>query len=426
VRSLTLHELTRPGEDEPIEVRDEGDLDGRLSVALVDPASGAVGAPVHTVSEVPQRGAVPPQLGGASFHGRVLTLPDLRAAKLELTRVHNDFPEEFARQPFSLSSVDAALAPYPEGLSVTGADGATLFSLPGPFGPAASPAVVDLRVPVELALAAATAAGADLTATFTVSATVDGEVTTDGVAASGFVVRTVAEPIAVALTGQPRPLAVGGAALDERPPVTVTADLTITYDGLRLHVLSDDVPTGAGGLGGPVVADEPVLRTFPPEALAGERVARVGLVGRPVGETDLSVRLVRVVGGAAGEPLGAPGVLTVAPSAAPGPASSPVVWVELPDPVDVVAPAGVTVTATRGAFRWVAAPDPLVLLAVVDADPGGRPVRIGPTIVAVSETKRTFTAFALAAGAFAATPPVVSSELFCTVHLAHLTMRYQP
>jgi hypothetical protein len=428
VRSLTLNGFTRPGEAEPIQIRDAGDLDGRLSVAVVDAGSGQAGAPVHVVPAIPRRGEVPQQLGGASFHGRVLALPDLRAAKLQVTRVHNEFPEDFDRQLFSVASIDAALAPYPEALTVAGPDGATLFSRPGPLGPAVSPVVVDLRVPLELVLTAAVQAGTELTATFTVRADVEGDVRTDGIAAAGAVVRAVTESIAVDLTGLPRPLVLGGAGLDRRAPVAVTADVTITYGGLRLHELSATVPSGAGGIGGPVVGADPVLVRFPPQALAGERIARIGLVGRPVGDTDLSVRLVRTaggaVGGAAGEPFGAPGVLSIPPDVALG--SPSVAWVALPEPVEIVPPAGVTVSATRGAFRWVADPEPLVLLAVVDADPGGRPIRIGSTDLAVTQAKQTHTGFALAPDTFAGAAPVVSSALFAAVHFAHLTLRYAP
>lgn len=430
VRTLKLNGFTRPDGSDDIAIWDSDDLDERLAVAVIEPGSATAGSPVHVVPSVRARGAIPRQLTGASFSGRVLTLPFLRAAQLELTRVENDFPEEFQTKPFSVSSVEASIAPHPEDVSVSGPDGALLFSFPGPFDQTASPLQVDLRVPLELALNAALDDERPLIAAFTVDAEVEGQIRASSITASGAVVRAFDEPRWVELSGRPVAAELPGPPLDARAPISATADVTIVYEGLRLHPLSSAVPSGPGGLVGTVVRAEPVVAPLPPAALRGERLGRVGIIGRAVGVTDLTVRLVSMVGGVPGDPLGGPGTISRTGDSQ----DDDLLWIDLPEPTVIDGPVGVSVVATRGAFRWVADTErendartrPTLLLAVVDDDPGGRPVMLGTAAIGLGETKRTINGLTLPASGFAGGPPELSSDLFCRVQLAHLRLRYAP
>jgi hypothetical protein len=135
-------------------------------------------------------------------------------------------------------------------------------------------------------------------------------------------------------------------------------------------------------------------------------------------ECDVSVRLVDADDGT---PLGDPGIATVA---AAGPNVHPI-WVTLPQAEPVSGPVAVAVTATRGRLLWVAAPDPLVGIAVHDPDPGGRPVRIGADTVALDGAEVSLPAHPFAPATFTgADGPRVDSECWCEVTVRNVVLRY--
>ena len=339
VRSLTLAGLKVERDGALHDVRHQADLGGRrVAVAVV--AGGQAGSPVVTVPPVTPGGAVPAQLTGGSLAERVLGLPDVRASVLQVTVVEGDSPEDFAAQRFTVSSVAARVAPAPEDPEVRGPDGSPLWGMPGPM---AGPGVVDLRAPLELALTAAIEGGGPPAVTVTARAGRPGQVRTRGVVATGSVVRRFPDRVTVELEGAAVALPLPGPGLDARPPASVTADVTVRHHGLRIHPVSDAVPEGTGGLGGPVVGNgTPRVRLFPPEALVGETVRRIGLVGRAPEAADLSVRLVEQPAGQPGKPLGDPGVVSVEPGASAAAAGErpPVVWIDLPGGVAVTGPVG--------------------------------------------------------------------------------------
>ncbi|HVF13861.1 MAG TPA: hypothetical protein VM942_04630 [Acidimicrobiales bacterium] len=422
IRSLTLTGLQVERDGELHDVRHEADLgDWRVAVAVV--AGGRAGSPVVTVRAVDGEGAVPAQLTGGTLASRVLGLPDVRASVLQLTIVEGKSPAEFVPHRFTVSSVAARMAPAPEDPEVRGPEGNPLWGLPGAM---ADPVTVDLRAPLELALTAAVQGGGEPATTITARAAKPGQVRTRGVMAEGSLVRRFGEKVTVELEGSAVLLALPAPALDPRRPRSVVAEVTVRHHGLRIHPVSDDIPPGGGGLGGPVVGgQEPFVRMLPPAALVGETVLRIGLVGRAPEPTDLSVRMVEQAAGRPGPPVGNPGVVGLEPGPTAGPRR--VVWVDLPGGVEVTGAVGVAVTATRGRFLWAAQPDPLVVVAVAQPDAAGTEVQVGGVSVTLVGAETTVVDQQFPPARFtSADPPEATSDQLATVVLAGLTLRYAP
>lgn len=418
IRRLHLQGLEHAGTP----LRSATDLDDlRLVVAPV--IGGQVQAPVVAVPALGPVNALPAQLVGGSFSDGVLRLPDVAAATVRLTLVRGGAPEDFLPEPFDIERVTLWVAPQPGDLEVADGTGATQWSVPGPLTTTAG---VDLRAAVERHLTAALPDGplqthARVSAGATGSAAVMLSVT-------GAVVRAPSGRIPVELEGRARDLPVGPPSLEPRAPWSVTADVGVTHHGMGLHPVSDPVPGAAGGLGGPLVGDVAVVRALPPEALVGFQVRRLGVVGWPVGPTELVVGLVRLRAGAGGAPAPAatepPGAATSLEGRA-GTSPPELVWVELPSPSTPAGGVGVAVTAVRGRFRWVAAPHPLVLVAVTTL-PEGRQVRIGATTLDLTGSDTVLTGVPLVPADFAGQAPSVASDQFVTVTVSNLRLEYQP
>jgi hypothetical protein len=228
----------------------------------------------------------------------------------------------------------------------------------------------------------------------------------------------------VTLAGDAVALPLGDQLADELPS-SVSADLTVTYSGIRiLEELSDTLPSGA--IGGFVVTDQPRARAYPPEALTSVALARIGIIGRvPLGvpECELSVQIVTMIGDLPGDALGAPGVITLAAAH-----EVRTHWIELPPAPDLSrGNIGVTVRANRGRFLWASANGQALLkLAIYDPDPGGRPLRLnGVPIYAVTTADESHSpARTFPPALFQSQPPIFDSALFLTVDLSDVTLRY--
>ena len=207
------------------------------------------------------------------------------------------------------------------------------------------------------------------------------------------------------------------------------------YQGIRLSdVVNDTLPTAGSagprdGIGGVVVGAEPVRRVLPPDALTGQDVVRIGVIGRAPVDTALSVQLLDPIAGTA---LGPPAVAPV-----PAGHGFGTVWLAFGAAQRPTGPVVVALTATQGRFLWATGPAPagsdaapLVRVAVADPDPGGRPIRLAGTeltrlTAAPAPSGGRPTATALARAAFTGPgAPVMDSSLFATVHLSALTLRY--
>lgn len=421
IRRLHLDALTMEVAGEEVTIQRAQDLGARrLVVAPYDPSTGAIEAPWFAVPQVARRRAIPAQLRGASFSGGWVSLPDPVLRGVAVSVVDGSVPEDFRPVAVTVGVITIDRADVPREPTVEGPDGTVLWAAPSWLLRPAAAATVDLRAPAELALRAALEEDRPLTARFTIDARTRGRASVARPPSAGTVGRRLPK-LTVALELAPRSLPLPPPRLPDEAPTTVTADVTIRYHGVRLHDSSDVVPPVSGAVTGVVVADAPVTRPLPPVALHGERVARVGLVGRAAEDTELSVRLLDADGGGA---LGDPGVASL--PADPGPALA-THWIEVPSHPPVAVPVTIEVTARRGRFLWCAPGSalPLVRIAVHDPDPGGRPLQLGPLVVPVTANDFTLPAHDLPPVSFRGTAPVVASDLVCNLELRHLDLRYR-
>jgi hypothetical protein len=421
ISSLTLTGLKQGGGGELVS---SGGLQGaaggalRLAVSAVD-AGGQV-RPLCVVPALGARGVLPAPLTGATFASRVLELPDVRATKLRLSLVRGDEPQSLSGVPTRVGGVQGTATLISSGLTLKGPDGTAVWSSPAEL-PAAGQ-VVSLATRLRLALNAALAAGTPPDVTFLLTGAPGMRAGVATSALHGALVRAASAIPPIVLEGDAVPLALGDGPLAAEAPASAVADVTLTYAGIRLHdVVRDPLPAAPGGVAGAVVGETAVVRALPPAALDGPPLVRAAPVGRAPEGCSLSVRLVDLSAGPPGVPLGAPGAVELPASPA---LAAP--WVELPQVQASGVPVGIAVRATSGRFLWAAAGDgtPLLRLAVSDPDPGGRPVKLGGSVlVTLTETELQARALALPAAALHGAP-AFSSDLFCTLELADLTLRY--
>lgn len=432
VDSLTLVGLevhdNRAGETEDVTLKSSDDLASRGLRLVVSTPSGPDNAmsPAYSVPSVGQRGALPPMLSGASFsaptdvgHG-VLNLPEVPGPKIRLAVASGNFPEEFAPLPISVDSVAAQAVIPPRNLQLLDPDGAAVWAFPGVLPVQSPTAEVDLRLSIQKVFDAALKSGQPLDATFTLRGDAPGRAYFRFSGARGALLRTVSGVLQNKLEGDPACLDLGEPLADETPASAV-ADISVKYEGIRiLETVSDPFPSSQGNIGGPVVTSTPVTRAFPPEALRGFPVARIGLVGRAPEACELSVQLVEMGAGVPGAALGPPGVMKLQAAEKLG-----TIWVEMPAVDTGDRPVGLSVRANQGRFFWASGAAPLVRVAVRDPDPGGRPLKLGgQTVLTVTEEKVHLPGKSLPTGVFRSVALVWESDLFLTVDVADLVLRY--
>jgi hypothetical protein len=229
--------------------------------------------------------------------------------------------------------------------------------------------------------------------------------------------------LSLALEGDPVALPLGDRLADEQP-TAVSADLTVTYSGIRLHETLSDASPVSGAAGGFVVNEQPVVRAFPSQALSTVSPARVGLIGRvPVEDCELAVQFVTMTGDVPGEGIGAPYAITIT--------AGHVLrthWIDLPPGLDLSrGTIGISARANRGRFLWASdGTRPLIKLAVYDPDPGGRALRLNGTSIHTVKTgdEEHTTARTFPPALFRSLPPTFDSPLFLTVDVSDLALRY--
>lgn len=389
-------------------LRNESDLAGRrLSVSVPAPDGGWAN-PIVSAPAVYARGQVPATLTGASFANEVLRLPDIAGAKIRVSLVDGDTPDDFTAVTITAGTVTGWASTIAKDLALT-LDGTTLWAYPGELGSAATG---DVTVGVTTVLEKHRAAGEPVTGTLTLTAAHPSRVRLAVSDVTGAFLHRVPGITAVDLRGEPKNLP----AMPAETPTSVTADLHVTYAGMRLAEISDALPP-LGTQSGTVVRDAPVTRALPPLALRGERVTRVGLVGFCDPGTALLVRLVATDA----TPVGAPGVTSPQPGHTTG-----VVWVDLPEPVTVDVAVAIEVSAGAGRFFWVGDPQPLVRIVVLDPDPAGRPVVLGDVpLFTLPEPELHAVRVALPPAPFTGDTLVIASALFCTVEITDAELRYR-
>ena len=391
----------------------------RLTVSLRDPRGGWA-APTVSVPPVARQGAIPETLTGAAFTNGVLQLPDL-PGPVRVAIVDGETPDKFTEHATTVQKVVGWAAPTPVDLTLTGPDGATLWSFAGalPEGAAQAP---DVTVAVSSAVEALRAAGKPIAGSLRLTSKFACKVRFAVSPIEGDLVRALSGTTTIELAGEPISLPLDNPLPPATPSVAV-ADVKVTYRGMRLADISDPLPP-IGAHRGVVVRADRVLRTLPPLALRGEHVSRIGLVGYCPQPAALLVRLVPAdatpESAPALAPIGTPGTAHVDAADSVG-----VIWVDLPEPVLVQRPVAIEVSAGSGVLHWVTGPDPLVRIVVQDPDPGGRPIVLGgATLVTVDRPMIAASRASLPTAPFGADTPSLASALFCTVELTDGELRY--
>jgi hypothetical protein len=419
IHSLKLNGLKYlpEGAEEEVALSSTAGIPGgfHLVVEIPNPDGGWL-PPLHAVPPASRQGMIPETLTGASFEDGVLRLPDLVASRIRLTFAKGAAANEFERQDFTLGTVEGTETVVPKDLRVVGPDGAVAWAFPGDFPPTAPVAEVDLRLPLQTALTGAVKAGQPPEATFRIEGS--GTISLIVRSAHGALVRDTPGVVRTVLAGDEITLG-DGTTLPGEAPSSATADLTVRYDGIRLlETVSDPAPAPGGPSAGLVVTAAGAVRELPPQALEGRIVRRLGLFGRAAVEAEIEVGLVDAVSGAALTPSGA---LSVAPSGA-----FATHWVELPPHDPIARPANLSVRAGTGRFLWVAEGHPLAKVAIDDPSWPGREVSLGgiPLAVPPGVPESHQPGAALPTAAFVAASPSLQSDLFLTIDVGDLVLRY--
>jgi hypothetical protein len=397
--------------------------DGHITIAFPAQKGGGFDSPRFAVPALDGHGAIPPILAGASFYDRVLRLdPPVDAGRVRIALVTGNDPPSFDEQDTELSTVHARTDTPPRNARLAGPDGAVVWQTPL-FEPDAPDATADFRAPLEAALGAKLTAKSPLNVSFTLSADGPAEAYLTVAGPSGALLRIEKDVLHIALEGDPVALPLAAPIAPETPAV-VTGDVSLRYTGLRLlETVSDRGPAAGTPLAGAIVGADGATRALPLEALAGCRPARVGVYGRAPVDTELSIEFVRLAGNQPAQAVAPPAVVAVAAGDA-----FATHWGVVAKDTVVSGASGIRVRANRGRFFWAdnGSGAGLVRIAIVDPDPGGRALQIGGgTLLAVSKPRSAQKNLSFPAASFAGAAPFLESDLFLTLDIADLTLRYR-
>lgn len=430
---LTLHGFKRPGDGNQI-YRNADDLGvaapdavAKRIIVSTRASSNEQWMPVFAVPHFGARNAMPAMLTGGSFSGEVLSFPYALTGQIRVTlHERRDKLEESASLASAFTSVEATEEVLPRDLELAGPTGQVIWAFPGDYLAGAPAAEPSMRVPLELALnqdlPAALAGNRPVRAEFKLKGTAEDEaVFINFPAPRGAVLREHKGLLHCDLAGDPVLLPLDQPLAAETPQ-SVKGGLSIRYQGLRLlSDLSDPLPAPAEIVRGIVVGGSAALRVLPPQGLVGISLARVGLIGRAPEECELEAQLVRVQGEVGGAPVGPPGRIVTGRSGV-----VTTVWIDLPEFDPVAEPLAVSVRALRGRFFWAGAGRSLIRLVARDPDPGGRPLRLGSaTFMAVETASIDVVEQSFPPALFRSTIPAFASDLFLSVDISDLTLRYR-
>lgn len=419
VKSLTLTGLKRPGEQELTGSDKLAEM--RLAVSFPPAQGGGWDSPRFSVPAVGARNMVPATLTGATFSNRVLRFSDsVPAARVRVSLVQGGEPRDFVVQTAEISRIHLVTETAAHNIKLIGPDGATLWQVPE-YDPDAPSTEVDIRTALELAFDAKVKAGEPVEATFTVTADPPAEAVVTFAGISGALLRVHEGVLRTELSGDPVRLDLGSGALASETPSSVTGDLTISYAGIRILENVSDEPLAPGAaVTGVIAGASGALKVFAPQALEGIAPARLGIIGRAPEECELSLEFVSVNGGVVASPVGPPAVMTLTPDN-----EIRTRWVDVPPGVALNGPLGLRVRANRGRFFWVTREQPLARIAIHDPDPGRRPLFLGGSqMKEIVETNSHEPGFHFTAASFRNVAPTLRSDLFLTVDISDLTLRY--
>jgi len=417
--ALTLHGFQESGQNEIVSCVPDG---RRLILEFPSQQGQGFDPPRFAVPGLAAGDNVRPILSGASFSNRVLRLDTaVSATSVLVSLVDGDNPLQFTTHATSLSSVDVTTETPANNAKLTGPDGTAVWQTPA-FDPAGPDATVDLRAPLAAALNQQLANSQPPQAKFTLSADAPAQVYLAVAGPGGALLRSEKGVVSASVEGDPIPLPLSSPLADE-VPASVTADVTVKYEGIRiLENASDDLPSASDAISGTIVDAGGALRVLPPQALDQQKPAKVGVYGRAPEDCELSIEFVRVVGADAAETLAAPAVLQLKKSNAVAS-----YWAQVPKGTQISGPAAVRVRANKGRFFWAdhTTGQGVVRIAILDPDPGGRALMLnGSHLLDISATTVNQKAFTFPVNCFQGSAPVFTSNLFLVVQCADLALRY--
>lgn len=379
--------------------------------------------PVYSVPQVEKRGAVPAMLGGASYTSRLLRLPGtITARRWRLEVVNGSNIETFSPLPISSGTIGATVLQAPENLKVIGPDNQNLWSQDGTWQ--GTNARVSLRVPLEHALQKQLDEKANsLAVSYQFTADTHGKIQLRPPTIHGALIRERSGVWEHQLEGEATPLHFDP-ILASQTPNAVSADLTLTYLGIRmLRFGPGHLPQHSQNskVVGSIIQDQGMILSLPPQVFNSEGTflapARLGLFGRGVGNCEL---VARFRDGKTKKHLGSPATLSVEPNH-----QFHTHWLKFPQTTFQAEGLELELLTTKGKFYWVGSKVNDLKLAVYDPTPGNRPLYLNATMIArLNEEKFHQPAVSLPRNAFRGQAPKLASDLFLKVELTDLLMRY--
>lgn len=430
----------------------------KLLVSVTD-ANGAF-TPIYAIPAVPASGVFPQSYVGASFNNDTLSFSKpLQTDTIRLQLVDEDFPEATSAQNINLSSVQGSYLSLPQNLAVTlnkgldeGLDqnpnnSTVLFNFADPLALQMPnievPFVQQLLNTFQQQLDAQEA----LVASLKLSASTDNDEAFASVlitTPTGYLLRELSGLHTTEVAGEASPLNLTlEQALSAEQASSVIGDISIQYKGIRiLPDLSDSVPEHSGNIQGQVVSLNPKLKSLPPQALTNQALARIGIIGRAPEDCELVLEIIDMSGGIEGSVLIGPLVKQLSANTAQ--ANTPIAlhWFELDEQPAPNVPLGIRLRCNIGRFFWAGSPEPQLQLAIYDPDPGDESIHLLTANTVTDSTATNNTAIdstVIARGnqlpfsaqkhhfpqaQFRQYLPEITSNLFLTVDIADLTLRY--
>lgn len=427
LRSLGLAGLSgvriveREGEQVPedaaiLEVSDLGSIttEPQEPVVLVISTPDAKGemSAQFAIPPVGRRGPHASSYTGASFSSGTVTLGLLDTRALRVGIHAGVAPDQWKPQPIKIeSTLSASVGRAASRLTLTDSSGTELWVFPTDFAPPLADAEADLRIPLQTAMQQKLDSGSALDVRFSLKSATDGRIELGVRTPRGALIREWNGVHRIELFGEPVTLEMDG-PLDPATPESVIGDLSIQYEGVRLEAdLCDAVPPDGGAVGF-VVGPSPIARRLSETGVAS--LARIALIGRAAEESELLIRALDSSGQ----------VIASASLQLEKSARLAAHWIDL-EPVEGNITQTIEIQSRSGRFLWASNGKPLVKIAVRDPKPGGRMLWLGDapwTEVHESDSHEAEATFP--AQCFAGDAPRLRSDLFLTLDLSDLRLRY--
>lgn len=381
--------------------------------------------PIYSIPHISKE-STPRQYAGASFSGNSVSFPrDMQPTKkVRLSVIKNFSKDNEEVLSSTISSVSARTKNLPIDLNLKNdTDNTILFEHKGIFLNDMPEVVFDLVNPAQTAFDKQLAQQKSFSFQYTLQAKNNTAFQYASTTVKGALLRTFKGVSSAVLKGEAAELSIdlSRAELDTEQPAKATADLTLTYEKLRiLDRLNDDVPLTRGDVNGLIVSDEGVCRVLLDAEIANYPIDRIGIIGRAPEACELSLSLLPKQGETMGAPLTAPGVVQLDAST-----EIQVIWISLPQAITHEGALVVNLRANSGRFFWVTNPDPGIKVVVQDPKPNGGEILINDRILKKLDVERIhLPQVSIQADLFADKAPVLSSLLFVSIELSDLTLRY--